>query len=135
MRPPFVLEGTEEMKESAPTDETRIPLAEEQLKVAKETVETGRVQLRNRVEEEERRVRETLAHEKVRVERIPADALLEEPPQLREESGRLIVPVFEEVVVRRYRLTEEVHLITERNEQPFDETVTLRRNRVEVERS
>lgn len=135
MRPRFVLEGTEEMKESAPTDETRIPLAEEQLKVAKETVETGRVQLRNRIEEEERRVRETLAQEKVRVERIPADALLEEPPQLREESGRLIVPVFEEVVVRRYRLTEEVHLITERSEQPFDETVTLRRNRVEVERS
>ncbi len=54
---------------------------------------------------------------------------------MREEPGRLVVPVFEEVLVKRYRVTEEVHLITERSEQQYDETVTLRRNRVEVERS
>lgn len=123
------------MEESEFAQEARIPLAEERLKVEKETVETGRVQLRNRVEEEERRIQETLVQENVRVERVPADVLLDEPPQLREEPGHLIVPVFEEVIIRRYRLTEEVHLITERSEQPFDETVTLRRNRVEVERT
>lgn len=123
------------MNESASTDETRIPLTEERLKVEKDTVETGRVQLRNRVEEDERRIRETLAHERVRVERLPTDVLLEEPPNIHEEPGRLIVPVFEEVVVKRYRVTEEVHLITEHSEEPYDETVTLRRNRVEVERS
>ncbi len=122
------------MNDAASTDEVRIPLAQERLKVEKETVETGRVQLHNRIEEDERRVRETLAREQVRVERKPADTLLEEPPRIREEEGRLIVPVFEEVLVRRYQLTEEVHLITERSEEEFDETVTLRRNRVEVER-
>lgn len=123
------------MTERAPTDEARIPMAEERLTVDRRTVETGRVQLRNRVEEEERRVRETLLHEKVRVERLPADVLLDEPPQLRQKDDRLVVPVFEEVIVRRYRLMEEVHLITERSEEPFDETVTLRRNRVEIERA
>lgn len=123
------------MEEPAATDKARIPLVEERLTIDKETVETGRVQLRTRVEEQDHRVRETLAREKVRVEHVAADALLEEPPQLREEPGRLIVPVFEEVLVKRYQLTEEVHLITERSEQPFDETVTLRRNRVEIDRA
>lgn len=117
------------------TDEVRIPLAEERLEVDKESVETGRVQLRNRVEEEERRIQETLAREQVRVERLPVDQLVEQPPEMREEPGRLVVPVFEEVIVKRYRVTEEVHLILERSEEPFDETLTLRRNRVEVERS
>lgn len=123
------------MKRSEGADETRIPLAEEQLEVHKESVETGRVQLRNRVEEEERRIQETLAREHVRVERLPADRLVDQPPEMREQPGRLVVPVFEEVVVKRYRITEEVHLILERSNEPFDETVTLRRNRVEVERS
>lgn len=123
------------MNESATSDEARIPLAEERLKVEKEKVETGRVQLRNRVEEEDHRIRETLAREQVRVERVATDRMLDEPPQVREEQGRLIVPVFEEVLVRRYQMTEEVHLITERSEEAFDETVTLRKNRVDVERS
>ncbi len=123
------------MKESAPVDEARVTLVEERLKVEKEIVETGKVQLRNRVEEEEHRIRETLAREDVQVQRIAADVLLEEPPRMREEPGRLVVPVFQEVFVRRYRVTEEVHLITERSEQPYDETVTLRSNRVEVERT
>ncbi|MGI8705200.1 MAG: DUF2382 domain-containing protein [Sphingomicrobium sp.] len=123
------------MDRSEVTDETRIPLVEERLNVEKKTVETGKVQIRSRVEEDERRIRETLARERVRVERIAVDVLLEEPPEFREEPGRLVVPVFEEVIVRRYRLTEEVHLIIERSEQQHDETVTLRRNRVEVERT
>ncbi|HUG45280.1 MAG TPA: DUF2382 domain-containing protein [Sphingomicrobium sp.] len=122
------------MDRSEVTEETRIPLVEERLNVEKKTVETGKVRLRSRVEEDERRISETLASERVRVERIAADVLLEEPPEIRDEPGRLVVPVFEEVVVRRYRLTEEVHLIIERSEQQHDETVTLRRNRVEVER-
>lgn len=123
------------MDRSEVTEETRIPLVEERLNVEKKTVETGKVRLRSRVEEDERRISETLASERVRVERIAADVLLEEPPEIRDEPGRLVVPVFEEVVVRRYRLTEEVHLIIERSEQQHDETVTLRRNRVEVERT
>jgi stress response protein YsnF len=122
------------MKKETASDEVRIPVAEERLTVGKKVVETGRVRLRNRVDEEDHRILETLAQEKVRIERVPRDLILGEPPEMREEADRLIVPVFEEVVVKRYRITEEVHLITERSEQSYDETVTLRRNRIEVER-
>lgn len=115
-------------------EEVRIPVVEERLDVRKETVETGKVRLKSRVEEEEKRVSEVLRHERVRVERVPAERISEDAPEMREEADRLIVPVFEEVIVKRYRVTEEVHLIRERSEEPFEENVTLRRNRVEVER-
>ena len=123
------------MNPSQETDSRVVPLAEEELVLEKEVVETGKVRLSNKVEEEQTRIRETLAREQVRVERAPADQLLDEPPELREEPDRLVVPVFEEVLVKRYRLTEEVHLIRERSLDPYEETVTLRRNRVEVDRT
>lgn len=122
------------MSEIEAGSETRIPITEERLQVGKETVETGRVRVRSRVEEEDRRIQETLAREDVRVERSAVNRLDDEPPRLREEHGRLIVPVFEEVLVKRYRIVEEVHLITERSEAPYEDTVTLRRNSVEIER-
>lgn len=115
-------------------EEARIPVVEERLDVRKETVETGRVRLKSRVEEQDEKVRAMLARERVRVERRKVDETGDEPPALREEGDRLVVPVFEEVIVKRYRVTEEVHLIREQVEEPFEETVTLRRNRVEVER-
>jgi stress response protein YsnF len=123
------------MKRTGEADTTRIPLAEEELTVDKKLVETGKVRLSNRVEEEQARIRETLAQERVRVERLATDHMLDQPPELREEPDRLVVPVFEEVLVKRYRVTEEVHLIRERSTEAYDETVTLRSNKVEVERS
>lgn len=115
-------------------EETRVPLVEERLDVRKEEVETGRVRLASRVEEEEKRIRDVLARNDVRVERRPVDRIFDEPPAMREEEGRLVVPVYEEVVVKRWRVREEVHLVTKRRQEPYEETVTLRRNRVEVER-
>ena len=115
-------------------EESRLPLVEERLDVRKEEVETGRVRLASRVEEEERRIREMLRRSDVRIERRPVDRLADEPPEMREEQDRLVVPVYEEVIVKRWRIREEVHLVTERSEEPFEESVTLRRNRVEVER-
>ena len=35
---------------------------------------------------------------------------------------------------KQYRVIEEVHLIFERGEEQFEDSVTLRRNRVEIER-
>ena len=115
-------------------EEARLPVVEERLLVRKEEVETGRVRLASRVEEEDRRIRETLRRTDVRVERRPVDLLADEPPRIREEEDRLVVPVYEEVIVKRWRIREEVHLVAERSQQAFDETVTLRRNKVEVDR-
>lgn len=117
-----------------------LPLVEEALRVGKRRVETGRVRVSIATETEERPVRETLRTERAEVERVPVGRELAEgeqaPVARREEDGTLVVPVLEEVLVveRRLVLREEIRLrlvaITETVEQP----VTLRRQRVEVER-
>lgn len=114
--------------------ELKIPLAEERLVLGKEVAETGRVRISSRVEEEEVPVEETLVREKVRVERVAVDEVQAEPPRIREEGDRLVVPVFEEVLVKRFHVTEELHVSREQTEEPFSGSVPLRRTKVEVER-
>jgi stress response protein YsnF len=57
-----------------------------------------------------------------------------EPP--REEDGVTVIPVYEEVLVveKRLVLREEVRLTTRREPVPGPDRVTLRRQRVEVDR-
>ena len=116
-------------------DADRIPLAEERLVVGKERVETGRVRFAGRVEEVERVIKDSLRRSTVRVERLPADTLLEYPPEMREEEGRLVLPVYEEVLVKRFHLIEEVHVVRQESAHPVEERVTLRRKVVDVDRS
>ena len=118
-----------------PRDDVRIPIVEERLETGKKTVETGRVSLSSRVTDEEVLVSDTGTRVSVRVERVPVDILVDEAPTIRTEGEHMIVPVFEEVLVRRIRITEEVHLIRERTEEPLERQVTLRRNDVEIEYS
>lgn len=42
--------------------------------------------------------------------------------------------VVEEVLVKRFRVVEEVHLVRERNESVIDDEVALRRTAAEVSR-
>lgn len=119
---------------STDLEDERIPIVEERLEIGKKLTETGRLRLTSSVASEEAVVDETLVRVDVRVERVPVDLLVEDVPLVRAEAGRTIVPVFEEVLVRRYRITEEVHLISEQNEEPVKEQVMLRRTHVEVER-
>lgn len=115
-------------------DSDRIPIAEERLIVGKQRVETGRVRLTGEVEEEEKVIEDSLRRSTVRVERRPVDAVLERPPETRQEEGRLILPVYEEVLVKRFHLFEEVHVVREESEHPVEERVTLRRKVVRVDR-
>lgn len=111
-----------------------IPLIEERLEVRKELAETGHVRVSTRVMSEDKVVRETLAQTRVRVERHAVDRIVDAPPPVRSEGDRTVVFVVEEVMVKRYRIVEEVHMIVDRSEEPFEERVTLRRNEVTVER-
>jgi stress response protein YsnF len=74
------------------------------------------------------------------VERVNIDHELTEgepaPIARREEDGTFILPVLEEVLVieRRLVLREEIRLRLVAVEETIEETVTLRRQRAEVER-
>jgi stress response protein YsnF len=128
------------MKPDSTAEETVLPLVEETLRVGKRRIETGRVRISVPAEAEERLVRETFRSERAEVERVNIDHELTEgepaPIARREEDGTFILPVLEEVLVieRRLVLRKEIRLRLVAAEETIEETVTLRRQRAEVER-
>lgn len=113
----------------------RVPIVEEALVVDKQLVEAARVRVTSTATGEEVSVREHLTSTSVRVERVPVDRLVDVAPLPRTEGPRTILSVTEEVLVRRIRVIEEVHLIRETRTDLHEQTVTLRRLNVEVERT
>lgn len=107
---------------------------EERLRVEKQTVETGRVRVETRVVTESQPVHEVLKTETVRVEHVPVDRLVDDLPPVRTEGDRTIIPVVEEVLVKRIRVIEEIHLVRERSHAPVDDMVSLQRTEVDVTR-
>jgi stress response protein YsnF len=116
------------------TDRIAIPLVEEELKIGRREIETGRVTVRTVSDEHTEFVSEDLRHSQAEVDRVFIDREVTELPQIREEGDLLIVPVVEERLVKRLFLVEEVRVrrkvVTERLEKP----VTLRSQRVVVDR-
>lgn len=115
-----------------------IPAIEEQLQVDREKVETGRIRLQKRVEENQTVVDEPLLHEGFHVERVPVNRILTDgnAPEPRYEGDVLVLPVLEEVLVveKRLVLREELRVTPERRETRDPQTHTLRREHIEVER-
>jgi uncharacterized protein (TIGR02271 family) len=117
----------------------RIPLIEEQLAVDTRVVETGRgVRIHKTVSEQPVTIDERLMREEMDVRHVPVDRIvaLEEAPATRYEGDTLVVPVLEEVLVveRRLRIKEELHITRIRREERYHDTVSLKAERVEIER-
>jgi uncharacterized protein (TIGR02271 family) len=114
-----------------------IPVAAEEVRVRKEQVVTGKVRLRKIVHHEEQTLDEPLLRERVNVERVAADRWVDAVPPIRHEGGTLIVPVVEEVLVveKRLRLREEVRLTWEHEEEHAPQTLVVRREEVQIERT
>jgi uncharacterized protein (TIGR02271 family) len=116
-----------------------LSLAEEELEVVKREVVTGGVRVRTVTDTSEELVRQELRGERVEVERVPVDTLIElgaQPPQVRMEGTVTIIPVLEEVLIveKRLLLKEELR-ITRHATTEFTETpVTVRKQRAVVER-
>ena len=87
---------------------------------------------------EEKTVDASVSAEEIVVERLPVNQLVEgDAPQVREENGTVIIPVLEEVLVveKRLLLREEVHLSKRMTRSNAPQTVLLRREVVDIERS
>jgi uncharacterized protein (TIGR02271 family) len=117
--------------------EASIPLAQERVTVEKRRVETGRVRIRSVVDEKLVRVAEDLEQDDVRIEHVPINREVTEPPRTREEDGVLIVPIFEEVVIveKRLMLKEELHIHRNHKRERVESAVRLKTMHVEVERA
>ena len=121
------------------TDETetaRIPIVEEEVRIDKRLVETGRVQVRTFVEEKQVHVTDALRREVVDVERVAIGREVAVAPTVREEGEFLIVPVVEErlVIEKRLFLVEELRLRRTTLTIPVEADATRRVMRAEVER-
>lgn len=119
------------------TDEQHvIPLIEEQVSVTKRHVETGRVRVHTRVHETQQMVRQQLARDEVEIERVAVNRVVTDMPKVRQEGGATIVPVVEEVlfVEKKLMLVEEIYLRRKLSHEEYAQPVTLRSQRVEIER-
>jgi uncharacterized protein (TIGR02271 family) len=125
--------------ESQRIEEVVIPLAEESVSLSKREVETGQVRVSFSTDIETVIARETLRGTRITVERMPVNRMLpdgEPAPQSRQEGDTLVIPVVEErpIVVKRLVVTEEVRLRFVSTETPFEEEVSVRREKATVDR-
>lgn len=113
-----------------------ILLVEETARIDNRTVETGKVRVRTVVDEELVVVSATLSGNYVTVDRIAIDRVVDTVPPPREVDGVMIISVVEERlrVVRELVLVEEVHMRDVRTAEPFEQTLTRRVMRAEIER-
>ena len=118
---------------SARTDEVVVPVGHERAVIEKTEAESVEAFVRLRTHVEETPVVETLQVESVRIERVPMDRILSEAPVQRVEGDVTIVPVVEEVLVKQFRLVEEVRIVRLHETDEFAETITLRRQEAIVE--
>lgn len=113
-----------------------LPVIEEQLRVDKRQVETGRLRISREVHEHVEHVDVPLLTEEFEVERIPRGEVVAASPGIRQEGDTTIIPVLEEELVLQKRLVlrEEIRVTRRRSERRFETDVPLRRQEVRVER-
>lgn len=114
--------------------EIRVPLAEEELEVAKTVHEAGRVRVTKHVEVEERDIRVPVMHEEVQVERV-ASASREPATGEAFEDRTFTIPVREEEIEIRKRpvVREEVRVATRAYEDEREFHEPVRREVADVE--
>ena len=124
------------LRRSGGTAEVVVPVVAEELRVDRQSVETGRVRVTKAVRERQQVVDEPTRTEHVTVERVPVNRVVDGPVAPRQEGDTLILPVLEEVVVveRKLVLKEEVRITKHVSETREPQTVTLRSEDVRIDR-
>ena len=117
-----------------PTREA-LSIVEEELRVEKRQVATGRVTVRTTTEVSDEVARATLEGETVEVTRVPINREIDAAPSIRTEGDVTIIPVVEEVVLieKRLVLKEEIHLRRTVTREDVAVPVKLRKQRATVE--
>lgn len=134
-RLPFAFRPSREPRQPA---QMTFPVIEEDVQVARRSVDTGRgVRVHKTVTQREEVVDQPLRRDRLEVEHVPVGRVVSEAEaQTRYEGDTLVVPVVEEVlVVQKQLLLKEEVRITRRSEEIREpQTVTLRAEQIHVER-
>ena len=121
-------------KKEQPAD--AIPVIEEAVVVDKHSVVTGRVRVRTITEFVDDVAHATLEKQKIEIQRVPIDQVVDTPPSVRTEGDITIIPVLEEVLVveKRLLLKEELHIRPHTESEVIEKPITRRKQRVIVDR-
>ncbi len=118
-----------------PDDPVIISIVEERPVVRKDEVTTGVVHVSTRTEQRVVHVDDTVRRTVVDVQHVPVDQFVDVEPQSREEGNVLIIPVVEEVLVKRLLLKEELRITRTSTLEAVERDVTLRVMHADVQRS
>jgi uncharacterized protein (TIGR02271 family) len=121
-----------------PRDRITIPVVEEQVKIDKKVVETGKVHISKVVYEDVDQYTIPFIEENVTVERIPKNEIVDVlPPAIRYEDDVMIISVFKEVAVveKRIMFVEEIKVTKTKTEKTETHEITLKKEEVNVNRS
>ena len=118
-------------------EETVIPVVEEEAHLEKRLVERNRTRITKQVHTEEETIETPLRQERVQVERVPVERIIDSPLTSHYDGDTLVIPVMEEVLIieKKLFLKEEVRVTKYVGEIEHQETVTLRKEAVSVERT
>lgn len=116
---------------------TVIPVVQEEARIEKRAVERNRTRVTKQVYTEEETIDTPLRQELVQVERVPVAQIIDAPVSTRYEGDTLVIPVMEEVLIieKKLLLKEEVRVTKSVGEAAHQETITLRKEEVVVERT
>jgi uncharacterized protein (TIGR02271 family) len=112
------------------------PIVEEEARIHKRAVSTGKVRVRTSVEFTEEIARANLEEQRVEITRVPVNRVVDKAPAVRTENDTTIIPVVEEVLVveKQLVLKEELHVRRRVIEDQVEVPVPLRKQRAVVER-
>ena len=116
-------------------DSVKIPVIEEKISYRTERRPVGKVRLTKQVHHETVTVDESVTTETAEVQRMPMDRFVDEVPTIRQEEDVTIIPVVEEVIVKRLRLVEEIHIRKTRQTKHDAREVSLRKETVDIQRT
>jgi uncharacterized protein (TIGR02271 family) len=118
-------------------DETVVPVIAEDLEVGKRKRTTGKVRVAKETTEHDETVSMPLTRERAEVRRVLVDKPVDGPLPIRREGDTIILPIVEEVAVvqKHLVLKEELHIRRHRTTEQHDETVTLRQEHADVQRT
>jgi uncharacterized protein (TIGR02271 family) len=123
-------------KTAAETD--AIPVVQEQLKIEKEQVVTGKIKIKKTVTEEVQTVNVPVFSDEYEITRVPVEkkTLDTPPPAMREEGDKTIISVIREITIveKRYEVIEEIHIRKHKREIPLTQEVRLKKENVSIER-
>jgi uncharacterized protein (TIGR02271 family) len=115
-------------------DSHSFSVIQESLEIGKQQVETGALRVRKVAHETAQSVDMQLQSRSASVDRVSVNRPVEQVFAPYQEGETLVVPVFEEVVIKQLFLKEEVRITVHNQSHELHDNITLRNEEAIVER-